>query len=135
MDCLPSPELLDQEADRWKGSSGAMQSLAQPTACAVAIVHVTPELFRTCFAKDPVISCECEHNRRLSNKYMCASMEQERQSSLALLHIHYDSDIDVMKVVLRFEALHPAQNKEYDLYTLDVCFIAKVKIIVKLFKL
>ena len=38
---------------------------------------------------------------------MRATMGQERLSSLALLHIHYDSDIDVTKVVDRFAALNP----------------------------
>ena len=58
----------------------------------------------------PVTICECERScsvlRRLSN-YMRATMGQERLSSVALLHIHYDGDIDVTKVVDRFAAVHP----------------------------
>ena len=115
---LPSPELLDQEADRWKRKFLAIEPESRPTSCASAIKAYDPRTFPNLFVllkiacTLPVTSCECEHScsvfRRLSN-YMRASMGQESLSSLALLHIHYDSvsDIDVTKVVDSFAALHP----------------------------
>ena len=113
---LPSSELLDQETDRWKRKFMAASSESRPTSCASAIKLCDPMTFPNIFTllkiacTLPVTSCECERScsvlRRLSN-YMRATMGQERLSSLALLHIHYDNDIDVAKVVDRFAALHP----------------------------
>ena len=58
----------------------------------------------------PVTSCECERSasalRRLIN-YMRASVGKKRLSNLALMHIHYDKDIDLDKVVDCFAQLHP----------------------------
>ena len=58
----------------------------------------------------PVTSCECERSagtlRRLNN-YMRASMGKERLSSLALLHIHYNMDIDLDCFVDVFAKRHP----------------------------
>ena len=39
---LPSPELLDQEVDRWKRKFGAMEPEFRPTSCASAIKVVDP---------------------------------------------------------------------------------------------
>ena len=47
---LPSPELLDQEADRWKRKFLAMEPESHPTSCASAIKHVTPGLSQTCLS-------------------------------------------------------------------------------------
>ena len=44
--------------------------------------------------------------RRLHN-YMRASMGNSRLSSLALLHMHYDMDVDLDEVVTRYAHLHP----------------------------
>ena len=58
----------------------------------------------------PATSCECERSastlRRLNN-YMRASMGKERLSNLALLHIHYNTDIDLDQVVDTFSRKHP----------------------------
>ena len=58
----------------------------------------------------PVTSCECERSasalRRLNN-YMRASMGQTRLSNLALLHIHYDTPINLEEVVDIYARLHP----------------------------
>ena len=62
----------------------------------------------------PVTSCECEWSasklRRL-HTYMRASMAQERLTSLALLHIHYEKDINLEEVVDIFTKLHPRRMK------------------------
>ena len=53
----------------------------------------------------PVTSCQCERSasslRRLHN-YLRCSMTQERLSSLALMHIHYNFKVDLQKVVSIF---------------------------------
>ena len=57
----------------------------------------------------PVTSCECERSasslRRLNN-YMRASMGKSRLSSLALLHIHYDTTVEIDVVVDTYARLH-----------------------------
>ena len=58
----------------------------------------------------PVTSCECERSasalRRLNN-CMHASMGKARLSHLALLHIHYDMELDLDQVVDCYAHLHP----------------------------
>ena len=58
----------------------------------------------------PVTSCECEQSasalRRLYN-YMRATMGKDRLSYLALLHVHYDTDIDIDDAINQFARLHP----------------------------
>ena len=57
-----------------------------------------------------MISCECERSasalRQLHN-YLCASMTTKRLSSLELLHIHYDDEMDLDEAVSTFSKLHP----------------------------
>ena len=58
----------------------------------------------------PVTSCECERSasalRRLNN-YMRSSMGKERLANLALLHIHYEQQINVESVIDMFAPFHP----------------------------
>ena len=58
----------------------------------------------------PATSCECERSasalRRL-HTFNRASMTQERLSSLALMHIHYLTDIDLDIVLDLFAKMHP----------------------------
>ena len=89
---------------------------SRPSTCAAAVKACDRMTFPNLFVllkiacTLPVTSCECERScsvlRRLSN-YMRATMGQDRLASLALIHIHYDSDINVVKVVDRFAELHP----------------------------
>ena len=69
----------------------------------------------------PVTSCQCERSasalKRL-NTYLRASMRQERLSSLALLHIHYDSIIDMNEVVDIYARLNPRR--------LELCSLLKI---------
>ena len=58
----------------------------------------------------PVTSCECERSAsclRCLNNYMRASMGKSRLSSLALLHIYYDHEVDLDEVVDCYARLHP----------------------------
>ena len=56
-----------------------------------------------------VIFCKCESASVLLqlNNYMPASIGKSRLSHLALLQIHYDTFVDVFKVVDYYAQLHP----------------------------
>ena len=105
---LPSPELVRQEIKHWKLRYEKMPEDKRPASVATAIKECDPMYFpnlRTLLqiaCTLPVTSCECERSastlRRLHN-YMRASMGQERMTALALMHIHYNSDIDLNEVV------------------------------------
>ena len=75
----------------------------------------------------PFTSCECERSastlRRLNN-YMRASMGKSRLSSLALLHIHYNHQINLEQVVDVFSNKHPRRMElEYLLKPwIKICF-------------
>ena len=60
----------------------------------------------------PVTSCETKCSvsklRHLKN-YLRSSMGQERMSGLALIHTHYNMDINMEEVLSRFIAMHPCQ--------------------------
>ena len=62
------------------------------------------------FSTLPVTTCECERNvsalRRLKT-YLRSTMLQTRLTGLALLHIHYNMDIDFDEIIRRFARLHP----------------------------
>ena len=66
----------------------------------------------------PAISCKCEQSASVLkhfNTYIHASMGQERLSSLALLHIHYDHTINTDNVVNIYSCLHPRRMELYSL--------------------
>ena len=58
----------------------------------------------------PVTTCECERSisviRRLKT-YLRATMGEERLSGLALMHIHYDMDLNVEEIIDIFARQHP----------------------------
>ena len=58
----------------------------------------------------PVTSSDCERNastlRRLRN-FMRAGMTENRLTSLALMHIHYDHEVNLDTVVDLFAELQP----------------------------
>ena len=77
----------------------------------------------------PVTSCECERSAITMHRlhtYMRTSMTQERLSSLALLHTHYDVPIDLDKAVDIYSRLHPRHlaldllNKPYNAVPIDL---------------
>ena len=113
---LPSPELLQMELQRWKSKYMAVPPEKRPSSPGKAIKDCDSDDFPNIFTllqiacTIPVTSCECERSasvlRRLNN-YMRASMGKNRLSHLALLHIHYDTPIDLDKVVDCYAQLHP----------------------------
>ena len=112
---LPSPELVEMELTRWKAMCQYLKPEDHPTTLAAAIKECDPTSFPNLHTllriacTLPITSCECERRasalRRLRN-YMRATMGAERQANLALIHIHYDQDIDLDEVVSLFARLH-----------------------------
>ena len=113
---LPSPELLHCEMERWKQRYMNHKPEDRPSSPAKAIKDCDRDCFPNVYillqiaCTIPVTSCECERSasalRRLNN-YMRASMGQTRLSNLALLHIHYDTPINLEEVVDIYARLHP----------------------------
>ncbi len=113
---LPSPELFQMELKWWKNQFLSMASALRPASPAKTIKDCDPAFFPNISVllqiacTIPVTSCECERSasvlRRLNN-YMRALMGKSRLSYLALLHIHYDTLVDLDRVVDCYDRLHP----------------------------
>ena len=113
---LLSPEHLQEELQHWKSKYMAMPPEKRPSSPGKAIKNCDSDDFSNIFAllqiacTIAVTSCECEKSasvlRRLNN-YMRVSMRKNRLSHLALLHIDYDTLIDLDKVVDCYAQLHP----------------------------
>ena len=112
---LPSPELVERELLHWKSKYSALPTKNLPISPSAAIKECDAELYPNlrillqiaCMI--PATSCECERSAsalRGLNNYMRASMGKERMANLALLHIHYDKQMDVDWVVDIYSHLH-----------------------------
>ena len=81
-------------------------ALKQCDSCTFPIVYTLLKIACTI----PVTSCECQRNAstlwRLHN-FMRCSMTEDRLTSLALMHIHYEQDINLDEVIDTFSKLHP----------------------------
>ena len=70
----------------------------------------------------PVTTCECERSvsvLRLLKSYLRSTMGQERFSSLALLYVRRDFQINLEKVIDKFAARHPRRMKLVDIFSGD----------------
>ena len=113
---LPSTELFSAELNRWNRKFKETPEENRPASPAEAIKQCDGDLFPNIrvllqiACTLPVTSCECERSasalRRLHN-YMRASMGTSRLSSLDLLHIHYDREVNLEEFVDLFAAMHP----------------------------
>jgi len=110
-DDLPNPELINEELFHWNLYWKNVSTNDLPTSAAQSLKKCDETLFPNIFTllklicTLPTTSCECERTfsalRRL-NTYNRCSMTNERLSSLALIHIHYDMDIDIENVIKAF---------------------------------
>ncbi|XP_063749493.1 52 kDa repressor of the inhibitor of the protein kinase-like [Eleginops maclovinus] len=115
-DDLPSPEVIDQELKRWKLKWQVKALHQRPSSCASAIKECDEMMYPNIFkllkiaCTLPVTSCECERSasvlRRL-NTFMRSSMGEDRMSSLALIHTHYDMALDLDEAVDLYSKMHP----------------------------
>lgn len=91
-----------------------------PSSIATTLAEVTPTLFPNIYcllstlAVLPVTSCEAERCisclRRLKT-YLRSSMNQDRLTGLALLHVHNYIPIDIDQVIEEFALMHPRRMK------------------------
>ena len=112
---LPSPSTIDQEIHlwrcKWQNFTGQV-----PDSPREALVHATEVMFPNVsillrlICTLPVTSCECERSisvlRRLKT-YLRTTMGQERLTGLALMHVHYATEIDLDEVINIFARQHP----------------------------
>ena len=113
-DDLPSEHTLTAEVRLWKEWWCKKETI--PDTAQETLKAMDRSLFPNIFSMMkilctlPVTSCECERSvsalRRLKN-YMRTTMKQERLNGLALLHVHYELDVNVEKVLDIFARKHP----------------------------
>ncbi|XP_071481265.1 52 kDa repressor of the inhibitor of the protein kinase-like [Diadema antillarum] len=115
---MPSAEVFPQELFRWKHKYQTKPPNERPSTAAETIKQCDADMFPNVFTllkiccTIPTTSCECERSasalRRL-HTYLRASMTQDRLSALALMHIHYNFDVDNERVVKLFARKHPSR--------------------------
>ena len=107
-DDLPSAELFERELCRWKQKFQDMLVEERPSSPAQAIKVCDPNYFPNVrvllqiACTLPVTTCECERSTsalRCLHNYMRASVNTEILSSLALLHVHYNTTVDLNEAV------------------------------------
>ena len=92
-----------------------MPEKLRPTSPAQAIEECDKDIFTNIFTLLQIectismTSCECKRSssalRRLHN-YLRASMKTKRLSNLALFHIHYEDEMDLVEAVSIFAKVH-----------------------------
>ena len=103
-DDLINSEIVDEEFCRWKSKWLHVSKEDRPGTLSDSLKKCCPSslpniytLLRL-FATIPLSSCSCERSasalRRLNN-YLRCSQAEERLSALALIHMNYDTDIDI----------------------------------------
>jgi len=127
-DDLPNPQVAEREFVMWQTKFKSKPLDELPSTCAQAIRKcdraVFPNIHRLfqLACTIPVTSCECERSasslRRL-HSYLRTSMTQERLSSLALIHIHYDTLVNMDEVVTLFSQQHPRKLKLSNVFVED----------------
>jgi len=115
-DSLPSPLSLNAEMTLWQRKWERQDPNTVPTTSLATLKGIDDALYTNIaeclkiFVTLPVTTCECERNvsalRRLKT-YLRSTMSQTRLIGLALLHIHYNMEIDLDEIICRFARLHP----------------------------
>ena len=124
---LPSPELFPAEFRRWKRQFMEQPQEERPASPAQAIKVCDNNMFPNLSilvqiaCTLPVTSRACERSAsalRRQQNYMRTTMAKDRLSGLALMHIHYDSDVNNMEhVVDLFAKLRPRRLELNSLLT------------------
>ena len=101
---LPNALIMDEELHRWKLRWLAIPVKDRPMTLSESLklcsFDTLPNIFTLLkiFATIPLSSCSCERSgstlRRL-NTYLRCTQTQDRLSALALIHSHYETDIDI----------------------------------------
>ena len=115
MNDLPSASTVEQEVElwfsKWKNYEGTV-----PDTPTTSLLHATESIFPNINSllrlinTLPVTTCECKRSvsvlRRLKT-YLRAAMGQTRMTGLALIHVHYGTEIDLEEVINIFAGQHP----------------------------
>ena len=107
-DDLPMPINAEEQFFQWKKRWESVSKNDRPLTIASSLKACDHDMYpnlhmllRIC-ATIPVTSCECEWSGSVLeclHTYRRASMGQTRLSALALLHVSYDANIDIEKVI------------------------------------
>ena len=107
-DDLPMPINAEEQFFQWKKRWESVSKNDCPLTIASSLKACDHDMYpnlhmllRIC-ATIPVTSCECEWSGSVLeclHTYRRASMGQTRLSALALLHVSYDANIDIEKVI------------------------------------
>ena len=115
-DSLLSPLSLDAEMTLWQRKWERRDTSTVPAIVAATLKEIDSGMYLNItecfkiFSTLPVTTCKCERNvsaLRQLNTYLQSTMSQTRLTGLALLHIHYNMDIDFDEIIRRFGRLHP----------------------------
>lgn len=115
-DDLPSPSSLQSEIHTWhmkwtqeKQNHGDPKSLLFALPSATSVFPNIRELLRL-LCTLPITSCSAERSfsglKRIKTT-LRSTMGNERLTSLALLHLHQDIDVNVSEVIDEFARVHP----------------------------
>lgn len=115
-DSLLCPLSLDEEMTLWQRKWKRRDPSTVPATVAETLKEIDSGMYPNIteyfkiFSTLPVTTWECERNvsalRRLKT-YLRSMTSQTRLTGLALLHIHYNMDIDFDEIIRRFAWLHP----------------------------
>ena len=104
-DDLPNPLILDEVLHRWKLRWLEISRQGRPETLSDALKQCSPKhlpninTLLKLFATLPLSSCSCERSasalRRLNN-YLRTTQTAERLSALALVHIAYETEINLV---------------------------------------
>ena len=123
-DDLPNPDVIDLELKLWKIKWSEVEKSDRPASLAKAIKCCDklklPNIFTLikigCTL--PVISAECERSfsamRRLRT-WLRSTMKSDRLSSLAIMNIHKNVEVDYKEAVKLFFTLSPRKIQESSL--------------------
>lgn len=109
---LPNPSVVSTEVWRWRAKWQSEDADTRPSTLESALIQCDRDYFPNInvllriACTIPVTSCENERaNSALKNlkTFLRSSMGQERLSSLALMHIHYTSPVNLDSVVDMFK--------------------------------
>ena len=123
-DDLPNPDIIDQELRRWKRKWMDVKPDDRPDSLAKSIKVCDKLRFPNIFilikigCTLPVTSAECERSfsamRRLRT-WLRSSMNSERLSALAIMHINRSVEVDYEEASKLFFTLHPRKINEPNL--------------------
>ena len=123
-DVLPNPDVIDLELKLWKRKWSELEKSDRPASLAKATKHCDKLKFPNVFtlikigSTLPVTSAECDRSffamRRLRT-WLRSTMKFDRLSSLAIMNIHRNVEVDFIKAAKLFFTLHPRKIQAFSL--------------------